>query len=200
MALATPRTPQTLAEPPKGQPPRPRTSGVTGEASCWRKWDVIPMIFRALCDGLHGASLRPLRLRASVPELYPSYALRGVNRRHLGPQGSQGTPNGCYGPRLLGAGRLKPAWLLVLEKQRQFGVVYGAIAVLVVHVEEAVHLARVRVRLQLGIWAHRGFPHAPKRGGTEMSCANHYDYAQRAMQCTRASLMGAAGISLVTPR
>jgi hypothetical protein len=197
LALATPRTPQTLAEPPKGQPPRPRTSGVTGEASCWRKWDVIPMIFRALCDGLHGASLRPLRLRASVPELRSP---RG-EQAPLGASGrSQGTPNGCYGPRLLGAGRLKPAWLLVLEKQRQFGVVYGAIAVLVVHVEEAVHLARVRVRLQLGIWAHRGFPHAPKRGGTEMSCANHYDYAQRAMQCTRASLMGAAGISLVTPR
>ena len=37
---------------------------------------------------------------------------------------------------------MKPAWLLVLEKLRQFGVVYRAIAVLVVNVEEAVYLRR----------------------------------------------------------
>ena len=43
---------------------------------------------------------------------------------------------------VLGAGRLKPARLLVLEKLRQFGVVYRAIAVLIVHVEEAVDLRR----------------------------------------------------------
>ena len=45
-------------------------------------------------------------------------------------------------PRLAAAVTLKPAWLLVLEKLRQFGVVYRAIAVLVVDVEEAVDLRR----------------------------------------------------------
>ena len=45
-------------------------------------------------------------------------------------------------PRLAAAVTLKPAWLLVLEKLRQFGVVYRAIAVLVVNVEEAVYLRR----------------------------------------------------------
>lgn len=43
---------------------------------------------------------------------------------------------------LAAAVTLKPAWLLVLEKLRQFGVVYRAIAVLVVNVKEAVDLRR----------------------------------------------------------
>ena len=105
----------------------------------------------------------------------------------------------------LGAGRLKPAWLLVLEKLRQFGVVDRAVAVLVVHVEETIHLRRgcglgfgfggrvqgfdlsldlsklgaSRARVKVGMSAKRA---RAKEGATKISCANHCAtrYAMRA--------------------
>ena len=61
---------------------------------------------------------------------------------------------------VLGAGRLKPARLLVFQKLRQFGVVYRAIAVLVVHVEEAVdlrHGCRFGFGVGVGLRSGSGF-------------------------------------------